>query len=199
MEQKFILASQNKGKLKEMQAILQELGITVITPSDVSICVQVEETGTTFLENAILKATAVADASGLPAIADDSGLCCDGLDGRPGVYSARYGGPSLDDAGRCQLLLKEMSGIDDRDAHFICSIACAFPDGRLITAEGMCSGEITREPAGDGGFGYDPVFWLPSRGKTFAQLSPEEKAAHSHRGAALSSFSKKLKAELENK
>ena len=181
---RFLLASHNKGKLAEMQAILGELGVEVVMPSDVGVDVDVEETGTTFAENAALKANAVMAASGLPAIADDSGLCVDWLQGAPGVYSARYGG--LDsDPERCRLLLSNMRGATNRAAHFHTAIVCAFPNGDTLTAEGDCAGTIAFAPMGDGGFGYDPVFFVPSLRKTFAQLTAEEKNAISHRGSAL--------------
>ena len=189
---KFILASHNKGKIAEMQAVLGELGIEVVMPGDLGITVDVEETGTTFDENAMLKAKAICAASGLPAIADDSGLCVDALNGGPGVYSARYGGEGLDDKGRYQLLLSSMRGQPTRAAHFTCSIACAFPNGDTLTAEGRCDGTIAFAPMGEGGFGYDPVFFYPPLAKTFGQLTAEEKSAISHRGKALKDFSAKL-------
>lgn len=189
---RFVLASHNKGKLAEMQAILGELGVEVVMPSDVGVDVDVEETGTTFAENAALKANAIMAASGLPAIADDSGLCVDWLQGAPGVYSARYGG--LDsDPERCRLLLSNMRGATNRAAHFHTAIVCAFPNGDTLTAEGDCAGTIAFAPMGDGGFGYDPVFFVPSLRKTFAQLTAEEKNAISHRGSALRAFAAELK------
>ena len=191
---KFILASQNQHKLVEMQNILSAHGVEVVLQSELGLHVEVEETGATFAENAMLKAKAVMAASGLPAIADDSGVCVDALNGAPGVYSARYGGPELDDVGRYRLLLENMRGARDRTAHFTSAIACAFPNGDTIEAEGICPGMIAYAPQGDGGFGYDPVFFLPGLKKTFAQLTAEEKNAISHRGNAL----KKFKTELEN-
>lgn len=191
---KFILASQNQHKLVEMQNILSAHGVEVVLQSELGLHVEVEETGATFAENAMLKAKAVMAASGLPAIADDSGVCVDALNGAPGVYSARYGGPELDDVGRYRLLLENMRGARDRTAHFTSAIACAFPNGDTIEAEGICPGMIAYAPQGDGGFGYDPVFFLPGLKKTFAELTPEEKNAISHRGNAL----KKFKTELES-
>jgi len=190
---KFVLASQNKHKLEEMQAILSAHGVEVVLESDLGLHVDVEETGATFAENAMLKARAVMEASGLPAIADDSGLCADALNGAPGVYSARYGGPELDDAGRYRLLLSNMRGAKTRAAHFTSAIACVFPNGDTIEAEGVCPGTIAFAPQGTGGFGYDPVFFLPELRKTYAQLTPEEKAAVSHRGKALAVFDGKLR------
>ena len=194
---KFILATHNPGKLREMSDILSHLGVEVMSPAEVGITVEVEETGTTFAENAMLKAKAICDASGLPAIADDSGLCVDALNGGPGVYSARYGGEGLDDKGRYTLLLNSMRGQTTRAAHFACAIACAFPDGKTLTAEGRCDGAIAFAPMGEGGFGYDPVFLVPERGKTFGQLTAEEKSAISHRGKALRYFSGKLETYLK--
>ena len=182
---KMVLASKNPKKMKEMNEILSGMGVEVCLQSDVGIDIDVEETGTTFEENSLLKARAVMEASGLPAIADDSGLCVDALNGAPGVYSARYGGPELDDAGRYRLLLENMRGAGSRAAHFTSAIACVFPNGDAIEAEGICPGTIAFAPQGDGGFGYDPVFFLPQLRKTYAQLTAEEKAAVSHRGKAL--------------
>ena len=193
---KFVLASHNKGKIKEMQEVLGELGVEVMTPGELGITVDVEETGTTFAENAALKARAIRDASGLPAIADDSGLCVNWLSGAPGVYSARYGGLD-DDAARYRLLLQNLRGATDRSAHFHTSIVCAFPNGDELTAEGECQGIIAFAPMGEGGFGYDPVFFVPSLRKTFAQLTAEEKNAISHRGIALRAFAANLKEYLE--
>lgn len=189
---KFILATHNPGKLREMAAILSQYGVEVLSPADVGITVDVEETGTTFAENAMLKAKAICAAADLPAIADDSGLCVDALNGGPGVYSARYGGEGLDDKGRYTLLLQNMRGQTTRAAHFACAIACAFPNGDELTAEGRCDGTIAFAPMGEGGFGYDPVFFVPEKAKTFGQLTAEEKSAISHRGKALKAFSEKL-------
>ena len=194
---KFILATHNPGKLREMSDILSHLGVEVVSPADVGITVEVEETGSTFAENAMLKAKAICAASGLPAIADDSGLCVDALNGGPGVYSARYGGEGLDDKGRYTLLLNSMRGQTTRAAHFACAIACAFPDGKTLTSEGRCDGAIAFAPLGEGGFGYDPVFLVPEKGKTFGQLTAEEKSAISHRGKALRDFSAKLETYLK--
>ena len=192
MAEKFVLATHNPGKLAEMKAILSGLGVEVVSPAEAGVEVDVEETGTTFAENAMLKAKAICAAAGLPAIADDSGLCVDALNGGPGVYSARYGGEELDDRKRRLLLLRNLRGQTTRAAHFTCAVACAFPDGDTLTAEGRCDGAIAFAPLGEGGFGYDPVFLIPDKGKTFGQLSPEEKSAISHRGKALAAFVEKL-------
>lgn len=190
---KLVLASQNQNKLREMTAILSQLGVEVCLQSELGLRVDVEETGSTFEENSLLKARAVMEASGLPAIADDSGLCVDALGGAPGVYSARYGGEGLDDVGRYRLLLENMRGMA-RGAKFVSVITCAFPNGDVLTARGECPGTIAFAPMGESGFGYDPVFFIPGLKKTFAQLTPEEKNAISHRGKALEAF----RAELEN-
>ena len=195
---KYVLANHNPGKLKEMGAILARFGVEVVSPRDLGITVDVEETGTTFAENAMLKAKAICAAAKLPAIADDSGLCVDALNGGPGVYSARYGGEGLDDKGRYTLLLNSLRGQTTRAAHFTCAIACAFPTGDELTAEGRCDGTIAFAPMGEGGFGYDPVFFVPELRKTFAQLTTEEKNAISHRGVALRAFGEKLKEYMEN-
>lgn len=189
---KFVLASHNKKKLKELQEILSQFDIEVVLQSDVGLDLEPEETGTTFAENSLIKAKAVCEASGLPAIADDSGLCVDALNGAPGVYSARYGGPGLTDAQKCQLLLQAMRGQTPRTCHFSCAITCCFPNGDVIAAEGRCDGTIAFVPMGTDGFGYDPIFFVPKLKKTFAQLSAEEKNAMSHRGNALKAFSGKL-------
>lgn len=185
---KLVLASKNPKKLKEMQEILGQFEVEVCLQSDVGLDLDVEETGSTFEENSLIKAKAVMEASGLPAIADDSGLCVDALNGAPGIYSARYGGEGLDDVGRYQLLLENMKGMSPRTAKFVSVITCCFPNGDVLTARGECPGTIAFAPQGENGFGYDPVFWLPEMKKTFAQLSAEEKNAISHRGKALEKF-----------
>ncbi len=190
---KMVLASKNAHKLTEMSAILSQLGIEVVLESEVGVDVDVEETGATFEENAALKAVAVMQASGLPAIADDSGLCVTALGGGPGVYSARYGGEGLSDKDRYQLVLKGLSGQLDRSAKFVSAICCAFPNGDTVTARGECPGLITYAPRGEDGFGYDPVFLVPEKKKTFAEMTGSEKNAISHRGVALQKF----KVELE--
>lgn len=194
---KLVLATHNPKKREEMAAILESLGVEVVLQSDLGIDVDVEETGETFAENAKLKAVAVMKASGLGAIADDSGLCVDALGGAPGVYSARYGGEELDDRGRYMLLLQALRGQTNRAAHFHTSIACAFPNGDMLTAEGDCHGAIAFAPMGDDGFGYNPVFLVPEKRKTFAQMTLEERSAISHRGNALRAFAKTLGEYLE--
>ncbi len=189
---KFVLATQNPKKREEMAAILSDLGVEVVTEEEVGVKVEVEETGETFAENAALKAKAVMEATGLPSIGDDSGLCVDILNGAPGIYSARYGGEGLDDAGRCRLLLENLRGLTDRRAHFETVICCAFPSGEWLAAQGRCDGTIAFAPMGANGFGYDPIFFITNLKKTFAQLTAEEKAAISHRGNALREFKEKL-------
>ena len=193
---KIVLASKNTHKLQEMQDILSAQGVEVILESAAGVDVEVEETGTTFEENSLLKARAVMKASGLPAIADDSGLMVDALNGAPGVYSARYGGPGLDDAGRYRLLLENMRGVLDRKCRFVSVITLCMPSGDVITARGECPGALAYAPQGANGFGYDPIFFVPEKKKTFAQLTAEEKNAISHRGRALRLFREKLAAYL---
>lgn len=191
---KLVLASKNSHKLAEMQRILGKLGLEVVLESEVGVDVDVEETGTTFEENALLKAKSVMEASGMAAIADDSGLMVDTLHGAPGVYSARYGGLDSDEA-RTALLLKNMKDVpqEQRTARFVSAIACALPDGRVVTASGTCEGMILFEPRGNSGFGYDPVFYVPQLGMTFAQADADAKNAVSHRGKSLEAFSKAWK------
>ena len=187
---KVVLASHNQKKMVEMKAILSQMGVEVLSQAEVGVDLEPEETGTTFEENARIKAQAVMQATGLPAIADDSGLMVDALGGDPGVYSARYGGPGLDDTGRWQLLLKNMAGESNRACTFVSVICCAFPDGGEVMARGECPGILAQGPSGDGGFGYDPIFYLPQLGKTMAQLTPAEKNQISHRARALAGFQK---------
>ena len=194
---KMVLASKNQKKMKEMNEILSTMGVEVCLQADVGIDIDVEETGTTFEENSLLKAKAVMEAYGLPAIADDSGLCVDALNGAPGVYSARYGGEGLDDTGRYKLLLANMPKGEARTAKFVSVITCCFPNGDVLTARGECPGTIAFAPMGEGGFGYDPIFFLPKLKKTFAQLTAEEKNAISHRGLALEAFQGKLEEYLK--
>ena len=189
---RYILASNNKGKLREMKAILEPTGAQVVSQSEAGLHFEAEETGTTFEENALIKARAACQALQEPAIADDSGLCVEALDGAPGVYSARYGGCTTDPE-RVALLLKNLGDAENRSAKFVSCIACVFPNGDVITARGECPGTITKTPRGEGGFGYDPVFELPDTGRTMAELTEKEKNAVSHRGRALKTFQEKLR------
>lgn len=193
---KMVLASRNRGKLSELRALLAAgLGdkIDLLSLDDVGITEDVEENGTTFAENALIKATAAARASGLPALADDSGLAVYALDLAPGVYSARYAGVHGDDAANNRLLLQNLAGKDDRRAAFVCTFACVFPDGSApLLAEGRVEGEILTVAQGEGGFGYDPLFYYPPMEKSFAQITREEKNKISHRGAAVQGLIKEL-------
>jgi len=193
---KVVLASKNKHKLAEISKITEKFGIELILQSELGIDLDVEETGTTFEENSFLKAEAVMKATGLPALADDSGIAVDALNGEPGIYSARYGfDESLDDWGRLLLLLKNTEHVPDgqRQAQFVCVITMVTPEGQVIQARGEIHGELTREARGENGFGYDPIFFYPPLGKTTAELSPEEKNEVSHRGNALKLFYEKMK------
>lgn len=169
---KVILASQNQHKLVELSAILSQLGFEIALESEYGLHVDVDETGTTFEENSLLKAEAVMKASGMPVLADDSGLMVDALNGAPGVYSARYGHKSSD-AERIAYLLENLKDVpaERRTAKFVCVITCLWPDGRRIVARGECPGQILFAPKGTGGFGYDPVFYLPELEKTYAELA----------------------------
>ena len=189
---KVILASKNPHKLTELSAILSQHGFEIALESEYGLDIDVDETGTTFEENSLLKAEAVMKASGLPVLADDSGLMVDALDGAPGVYSARYGHKSSD-GERTAFLLENMKDVPDdkRTAKFVCVITCLWPDGRKIVARGEGPGVITREVHGENGFGYDPVFYLPELGMTYAELPSEQKNAISHRARALQDFCRK--------
>lgn len=194
----FILASKNRKKLEEMNRILTPLGVEVVNETALGIVLpDVAETGTTFLENAKLKAVSAMQNSGLPAIADDSGLCVDALDGAPGVFSARYSGEHGDDASNNALLLKNMQNVppERRSAHFVSAIYVAFPNGAYITAEGRCDGFIGFAPVGENGFGYDPLFMVGRQ--SFAQLTPAQKDQISHRGNALRQLLQKLQVYLK--
>lgn len=195
---KVILASKNQHKLTELSAILSQLGFEIALESEYGLDIDVEETGTTFEENSFLKADAVMKASGLPVLADDSGLMVDALDGAPGVYSARYG-HKASDKERTAYLLENMKDVPEerRGAKFVCVITCLFPDGRKIVARGECPGVIARAPHGENGFGYDPVFYLPELGMTYAELPSEQKNALSHRARALQDFCRKYQ-EVQN-
>ncbi len=202
-----ILASRNKKKIKEMEAILAEniSGIRILSLDDVGFEGDIEEDGTTFEENALIKARTAMAASGnriaaiadarIAAIADDSGLSVDALNGAPGVYSARYAGEHGDDAANNALLIKNLADVpaSERTARFVCCIACVFPDGTSFTVRGETEGLIIDDARGDGGFGYDPYFYYPPLGKTFAELTADEKNAISHRGKAVEKLAEKLK------
>ena len=191
---KLILASNNANKLKEFRSLVADLDIELLSQKEAGCDFEVEETGTTFEENAYLKASAVTEATGIAAVADDSGLCVDALGGEPGIYSARYGlGHAASDEERYRYLLQKMEGVEDRSARFVCCICCTFPDGSVIRSRGECEGEILLAPKGQNGFGYDPVFHPLCLNKSMAELNPEEKNAISHRGKALRAFIEELR------
>ena len=193
---KVVLASKNPHKLVEIKQITDKFGFDLILQSELGVDIDVEETGTTFEENSLFKARAVMEATGLPALADDSGIAVDALNGEPGVYSARYGfDESLDDWGRMMLLLKNTEHVPDgrRQAKFVCVISFITPDGKIIQARGEIHGELTRQPRGQNGFGYDPIFYYPPFGQTTAEIPAEQKNAVSHRGNALRILNEKLK------
>ncbi|MBI5626745.1 MAG: RdgB/HAM1 family non-canonical purine NTP pyrophosphatase [Nitrosomonadales bacterium] len=193
--QKLVIASNNPGKLREFQFLLQPLGIEVLTQAQLGI-EEAEEPHFTFIENALAKARHVSRLSGLPALADDSGICVTALGGAPGVFSARYAGndPKSDQRNNEKLLM-EMRGVAERRAHYYCVLALLHhaDDPQPLIAEGEWHGEVAHEERGDGGFGYDPLFWLPELGKMSAELSRDEKHAISHRGKALKMLLEKLK------
>ncbi len=189
---KLLLASQNSGKLREMKFILQGLPLQIISPAEIGIHLQVEETGKTYAENAALKARAFAKESGLIALGDDSGLEVDALNGKPGLYSARYApAPNANDADRRGFLLKNLRAAPRPwTARFRATIAIAQPNSEIHFTEGICEGEIIPEERGSGGFGYDPIFYLPEIGRTMAELSEDEKNRLSHRAKALEKMKK---------
>lgn len=200
---RFVIATHNAKKLKELGRILSDLNIEAVTGEQIGVTLtEPEETGTTFEENAYIKAAAACKESGLPAVADDSGLMVDALDGAPGVYSARYAGEGTSDADRNVKLLSELADVPEerRTARFVSVVCCVFPDGSTVCARGECPGRIAYAPRGEDGFGYDPLFLvaegLPGAGRSFAELSGEEKDAVSHRGNALRTFSARLREKL---
>ena len=190
-----LIATKNKGKAKDFESIFGPLGYTVKTLDDVASHIDVEETGSTFEENAILKAEALANELNTIVIADDSGLEVDALNGEPGIYSARYAGVAKSDEANMDKLLENLQGVEGaaRSARFVCAIALATPGEATKTYRGTCEGEIATERKGEFGFGYDPIFWVPNQQKMMAELRPEEKATISHRGAAI----EKLRADWD--
>lgn len=193
MKQIIVLATTNKGKTKEIQKLLENASIEIRNLSDFGPIPEIIEDGETFDDNAYKKASLTARFLGYPAMADDSGLCVDALDGSPGVYSARYAGINATDEDNVKKLLKDMEGKENRNAGFKCVISIAVPTGAALTYEGECRGILTTEPRGDNGFGYDPLFFFPELNKTFAQLTIEEKGQVSHRGLALKQVAKEMK------
>jgi len=189
---KIVLASNNAKKRKELTSILAALGIELASPDETTF-VDVIEDGETFADNARKKAEAFAAANNLPALADDSGLCVDALNGAPGVYSSRFAGEDASDADNNAKLLSDMQGVENRSAHFVCSLCLVFPDGQAaVTAEGETNGTILIHPDGAEGFGYDPLFFSTDLNKSFASASANEKASVSHRGRALRLFAERL-------
>ncbi len=189
---KLILASNNPKKLKEIKEILGGHFDEIQTLREAGIEHETVEDGATFMENARKKAREIADLTGCCALADDSGLCVDALGGAPGLYSARFSGEHGNDRANNALLLKKLEGVENRAAHFTCAVVLARPDGSEVCAEGRFDGQIAYEPAGEGGFGYDPLFYLPERGCTNAQLPAGEKNRIGHRGKALRALLEKL-------
>ncbi len=200
MTKNLLVATRNQGKVAEISEILASLDVTWLSLDDVGVNYEVEESGKTFEENAILKVKFYARKTGLLTLADDSGLEVDALDGRPGVHTARFGGPGLTQKQRYQRLLESLSSVpwEQRTARFRCVVALARNQELLGTASGVCEGMIALKPAGMEGFGYDPIFYLPERNKTMAQLQPNEKHRISHRGRALAALAPLLRAELSN-
>ena len=185
-----VLASGNKGKIAEIGEMLPEF--SVIGYKDAGLDFEIEETGATFYENALIKAKAVSEALGLPALADDSGLCVNALGGAPGIFSARFAGDGNDEHNIVKLL-KELDGVKDRSAKFVCSLVLYYPDGKIISAEGETNGEILFERAGENGFGYDPIFYSADLKKSLGEASSKEKNSVSHRSRALKNLKEKLK------
>lgn len=193
-----VFATGNQGKMREIRQIMGDMDVTILSMKEAGIESDVEETGTTFEENAILKAKAAAEGTSYIVLADDSGLEIDYLGGEPGIYSARYMGEDTSYEIKNRNLLKRLEGIEDekRSARFVCAIAACFPDGTVLTTKGVVEGRIAWEPEGEGGFGYDPIFYLPEYGATSAELSAEEKNAVSHRGRALRAMKEELKKRI---
>ena len=187
MERKVIFATSNEGKMKEVRAILEDLGMEVLSMKEAGISVDVVEDGTTFEENAVIKATEIQKVCGEIVLADDSGLEVDYLNKEPGIYSARYMGEDTSYKIKNQSLIDRLEGVEDekRTARFVCAIAAVFPDGSVEVTRGTIEGQIGYEEKGENGFGYDPIFYVPEYGCTTAQLSPEQKNEVSHRGKAL--------------
>ena len=193
MGERFVLASGNKGKLREFREILEPMGIRIVSQAEAGCALEVEETGQTFEENAYLKASAICAATGLPAVADDSGLCVKALDWAPGVHSARFGGgKAWTDEQKYMYLLEKLSGVADREAKFVSCICCVSPDGSVLRVRGECPGRILDAPVGSGGFGYDPVFCPDGYEGSFASLGEDVKNRISHRARALAGFAKEL-------
>ena len=199
MMETIVFATKNKGKLKEIDAILEDLNVNVLSMEEAGITVDVIEDGTTFEQNAVKKAVEICQVSGCITLADDSGLEIDYLEGAPGVYSARYMGEDTSYEVKNNKILSLLDGVEDqkRTARFVSVIAAAFPDGQVFHCRGVIEGVIGRSIAGANGFGYDPIFYVPEYGMSTAEMSPEQKNAISHRGKALRQMKELLKARLE--
>ena len=195
---KILVASTNPGKIREISEILCTQAIKIVTPPEIDLKIEVIEDGADFLENAVKKAKAWSQASGMNALADDSGLCVKALGGLPGVMSARFAGADATDEENNRLLLQKMAGQNNREAEFICVVVLALTNGDLIIGKGSCQGCILDKMTGRGGFGYDPLFYDPSSGKTFAELTPGEKNERSHRRRALRDLERKLSGFIKN-
>ena len=195
MKHKIIFATGNEGKMREARLILADLGFPVLSMKEAQASCDVEENGSTFAENAAIKARAVWEQTGDIVLADDSGLVVDYLGGEPGIYSARYMGEDTSYEIKNQAIIHRLAEAEEegRTARFVCAIAAVLPDGTELSAEGTVEGLIAHEPAGDGGFGYDPIFYLPENGMTSAQIPIEKKNEISHRGKALEAMKAKLK------
>jgi XTP/dITP diphosphohydrolase len=196
---RMIAATKNKGKIREIAKIFGDLGIDVVSAQEAGINIDVEETGSSFTENSLIKARSIAMFCDDIVIADDSGLCVDALGGKPGIHSARYAGENASDKDRLEKLLLEMKNKDDRAAKFVTSVAVVFPDGREFTALGEVKGHILREPIGNNGFGYDPIFYCDEINKSFASAQEDEKNSVSHRSRALKAMYEKIKDYLNVK
>ena len=198
MEQKIVFATGNEGKMREVRLILQDLGFPVLSMKEAGVSLDIEENGTTFAENAITKARAVWEKTGGIVLADDSGLVVDYLGGEPGVYSARYLGEDTSYEIKNQAIIDRLADVkeEERTARFVSAIAAVLPDGSELVTEGTVEGLIAHEPAGNGGFGYDPIFYLPEYGVTSAEIPIEKKNEISHRGKALEAMKIKLRERL---
>lgn len=196
---RLVIASNNQDKINEYSQMFKSLGIEIVSLKGLGLDIEVEEDGETFEENAIKKAKEICKICGEVSLADDSGLCVDSLNGAPGVYSARYSGENASYSNNNKKLLEELKGVpkEERTAHFVCVIAVVFPDGRTILSRGETEGLILEELQGEGGFGYDPIFYYPPFNKTFAEVSKEEKNSVSHRGRALEKLKEELKQILK--
>jgi len=194
---RIVVATKNQGKIREIKNIFSDIDVDIVTQEEANIVIDVEETGDTFEKNALIKAKAVSLLCDDIVMADDSGLCVDALNGRPGVYSARYAGEGASDSQKIEKLLSELRDSANRNAKFVCCIALIMPDGREFTTTGEVCGEILTSPQGEGGFGYDPIFYSTELKKSFAVASAEDKNSISHRGRALRAMYDVLKDALE--